>query len=106
MGLAHDRCARHLTSLEPRTEVPPAGLFPPISRAKPYLYSELEIRKLLTAAFALPPTDGLRRWTYHCLFGLLAVTGLRISDALSLHCGDVDLKEGVLTIRDEIRQVT
>jgi integrase len=92
--------ARHLCSVEARTEVPPLGIFPRPSRAKPYLYSDMEIRKLLTAALALPPKDGLRRWTYHCLFGLLAVTGLRISEALHLCREDVDLKQGILTIRD------
>ena len=91
--------ARHLRSTESRTEVPPAGLVPGPSRAKPYLYTETELRELLTAALALPPADGLRRWTYHGLFGLLAVTGLRISEALALQRDDVDLREGILTIR-------
>jgi integrase len=92
--------AQYLRSLDPRTEVPPAGILPSPSRCKPYLYSEAEIRDLLAAAFALPPSHALRRWTYHCLFGLLATTGLRISEALNLQDKDVDLKSGVLTIRD------
>jgi integrase len=100
LRLTDVRCfARHLTSAEPRTEVPPPGLFPALQRAKPYLYTDLEINGLLAAAWALPPTDGLRRWTYHCLFGLLAVTGLRISEALGVRREDVDLQQGVLTIR-------
>jgi integrase len=92
--------AQYLRSLDPRTEVPPARILPSPSRCKPYLYSEAEIRDLLAAAFALPPSHALRRWTYHCLFGLLAATGLRISEALNLQVKDVDLKSGVLTIRD------
>lgn len=68
-------------------------------RARPYLYSELEIQKLLTAALKLPSSQGLRPRTYHCLFGLLAVAGLRISEALKLEQPDVDLDEGILTIR-------
>jgi len=92
--------ARHLQGLDAQTEVPPTGILPGLTRAKPYIYTDMEIETLLAAALDLPPVDGLRRWTYHCLFGLLSVTGLRISEALSLHCGDVDLKEGVLTIRD------
>lgn len=47
----------------------------------------------------LPPANGLRRWTYHCLFGLIAVAGLRHSEALNLRRDDVDLTQGVLTIR-------
>jgi integrase len=92
--------AQYLCSLDPRTEVPPAGILPSPSRCKPYLYTEAEIRDLLAAAFALPPSHALRRWTYHCLFGLLAVTGMRISEALNLQDKDVDLKGGILTIRD------
>jgi integrase len=92
--------ARHLVNVEPRTEVPPAQTLPPLRRAKPYLYTDEEIRKLLTAALELPPADGLRRWTFHCLFGLLAVTGLRVGEALRLRREDTDLHHGVLTIRD------
>jgi integrase len=53
----------------------------------------------LAAALALPPADGLRRWTYHYLFGLIAATGMRLSEALGLQRSDVDLDEGVLTVR-------
>jgi integrase len=83
--------ARHLASLEVRTEVPLAGLLPPLRRAKPYLYTDDEVQRLLSAALALPPAGGLRRWTYYCLFGLLAVTGLRVSEALRLRREDADL---------------
>lgn len=92
--------ARHLAGIDVRTEVPPAGILPPLCRAKPYLYTDDEIQRLMAAALALPPAGGLRRWTYHCLFGLLAVTGLRISEALWMRRDDVDLQQGILTIRD------
>ena len=72
--------ARHVASIDPKTEVPPNGIFPQRRRPKPYIYSDGEIDALLTAALALPPTDGLRRWTYHHLFGLTAVTGMRLSE--------------------------
>jgi len=91
--------ARHLASIDPKTEVPPNGIFPQRRRPRPYLYSESEIDALLTAALALPPMDALRRWTYHHLFGLIAVTGMRLSEATGLQRSDVDLKEGVLTVR-------
>jgi integrase/recombinase XerD len=95
------RCfARHRIATDPRTEIPAWALLPHRSkRGKPYLYSEEEIRHLMQAARALPPSNGLRGWTYCCLFGLLAVTGLRISEALALQCHDVDLRQGLLTIR-------
>lgn len=91
--------ARHVASLDPRTDVLPVGILPGLKRAKPYVYSDAEIAALLAAALALPPEDGLRRWTYHALFGLIAVTGMRISEAMSLGRDDVDLDAGVLTIR-------
>jgi integrase len=91
--------ARHMASINPKTEVAPNGIFPQRRRPKPYLYSEGEIEALLAAALALPPKDGLRRWTYHHLFGLIAVTGMRLSEVTGLQRGDVDLKDGVLTIR-------
>ena len=92
--------ARHWHATDARTEIPPTGLLPfRPQRARPYLYSELEIQKLLAAALKLSPSQGLRPRTYHCLFGLLAVAGLRISEALKLDQADVDLGEGILTIR-------
>jgi hypothetical protein len=76
--------ARHVASIDPKTQVPPTGIFPQWRRPKPYVYSDGEIDALLRAALALPPTDGLRRWTYHHLFGLIAVTGMRLSEAIGL----------------------
>ncbi len=73
--------ARHLQSIDSRTEVPPNGLLPYSGRVSPYIYCDAEIQALLTAALTLSPVNALRRWTYHCLFGLLPVTGLRISEA-------------------------
>jgi integrase len=92
--------ARHWSATDPRTEIPPAGLLPfRAQRARPYLYTEQEIQRLLAAAKSLSPASGLRPWTYHCLFGLLAVSGLRISEAIKLERQDVDFYQGVLTIR-------
>ena len=95
--------ARHVANLDPRTEVPPVGMLPSLKRAKPYVYSDFEINALLAAALALPPEDGLRRWTYHTLFGLIAVTGMRLSEAMGLEHGDVDLRAHASS--DQVRQV-
>lgn len=90
--------SQYLRSREPRTAVLPTRVLPFSKRTKPYLYSDVEIDQLLAAAFALPPAKALRRWTYHCLFGLLIVTGMRIGEAMALKRGDVDLEQGILTI--------
>lgn len=91
--------ARHLANFDTRTEVPPVGMLPGWKRAKAYIYSDAELDALLTAALALPPENGLRRWTYHTLFGLIAATGMRLSEAIQLERDDVDLETGVLTLR-------
>ncbi len=95
--------ARHRSATDPLTEVPPRELCPYRStRARPYLYSEEEVKDLLAAALCLPtawPSTPLRPWVFHCLLGLLSVTGLRISEALDLKLEDVDLTQGLLTIR-------
>ena len=92
--------ARHWSATDPLTEVPPLGLLPyRPPRAQPYFYSDQEIGTLLKAAKNRPSIDPLRPWTYYCLFGLLAVTGLRLGEALNLRTRDVDWAEGILTIR-------
>jgi len=95
--------ARYRSATDPLTEVPSPELLPQAStRARPYLYTEQEVRGLLEAALKLPtawPSTPLRPWVFHCLLGLLSVTGLRISEALDLKLDDVDLRQGVLTIR-------
>jgi len=93
--------ARYWSATDATTEVPPDGLLPyRPRRAKPYLYSEEQIHQLLKTAKNMPATHSLQPWTYYCLLGLLAVTGLRISETLNLRCADIDWSEGVLTIRD------
>jgi integrase len=93
--------ARYWSATDATTEVPPDGLLPyRPCRAKPYLYSEEQIVQLLEAAKNMPAAHNLQPWTYHCLLGLRAVTGLRISEALNLRCADIDWSGGVLTIRE------
>jgi integrase len=91
---------RHLSALDGATEVPAPGLLGPAGhRTPPHVYSDREISDLMHAAAGLAPVSGLRPRCYATLFGLIACTGLRICEALSLTCGDVDLAGGVLTVR-------
>lgn len=92
--------ARYRMGADPKTEVPPVGLLRFRSqRARPYVYSQDEIRRLLQAALKIESPHELQRHTYHCLFGLLAVSGLRLGEAVNLAPQDVDWSERVLTIR-------
>jgi len=92
--------ACHRSGADPRTEIPPVGLLRFRSqRARPYLYSKEEICRLLEAALKMKSPHELQPHTRCCLFGLLAVSGLRLSEAINLQPQDVDCSEGVLTIR-------
>jgi integrase len=91
--------AKHLAVEEPRTVVPPRHLLGPAHRrAEPYIYSNRQIQQLMRNAGDLGGL--LRRHTTRTLIGLLASTGLRISEALKLQKGDVDLDTGVITVRE------
>ena len=103
--LSHVRgFARHHQATDPRTEVPAPGLLPfRYKRATPYLYSDAQIRSLMQAALEMPWHNrhcALRPRVYYCLFGLLSVSGLRVSEAGNLELRDVDLDAGVLTVRE------
>jgi len=91
--------ARYLSNIEPQTETLPARIFPSPRRRRPYIYSEAEIERLLEATLSWGLAKGINRRSYHCLFGLLAATGMRLGEAIDLRRGDVDLKAGILTLR-------
>jgi integrase len=89
-----------LSGINPRNEVPPKALIPGrYRRARPYIYSEQEIVRIVEEAARLPSPNGIRALTFTTLFGLIAATGLRVSEAIALDNGDVDLEKGVLTVR-------
>lgn len=72
---------------------------PEPGRVAPHIYHEEEIVELLSAARQLRPQGSLRPATFETLFGLMASTGLRVSEAIHLRDADVDLKRGMLIIR-------
>jgi integrase len=90
--------ATYLHSLDPAHEVPAAELLPQRPhRASPYLYSDADITALIAATSSL--RTPLRRATFATLIGLLAVTGIRVGEAIALDRGDVDLAAGRLVVR-------
>lgn len=92
--------ARYLSAIDPRTEVPPAGLvsYRP-SRRVPYLFSDQDVATVVRAARALTPS-AFRAETVASLIVLLAVTGMRVGETLRLDCGDLDWDQAVIKVRD------
>jgi len=92
--------AEYHSAKDPRTEIPPQGLLPfRYRRRAPYIYDDTEISRLLEASNNLPSVIGLRASTYSTLFGMLAVTGMRISEPVDLNREDVDLLKGIVSVR-------
>jgi integrase len=92
--------AQWLQCMDPKHEVPPHGLIPSrYYRTRPHIYTDDEVRRIVETAAGLPSINGIRPLTMSTLFGLISVTGLRISEALSLDVADVDLDTAVLTLR-------
>lgn len=97
------RCfARYMVAVDPETEVPPTDLLPRLSagstRAVPYLYTVDEVADLMTAARSIRST--LTAATCETIIGLLAVTGMRVGEALRLDCDDIDFGLNLLCVRD------
>lgn len=92
--------ARYLSGIDPRTEIPPAGLIPLRRRWRPpFIYSETEIAALIGEARRSIPQP-LRAATYETLIGLLAASGLRVGEAIRLDRDHIDWAEGVLLVRE------
>jgi integrase/recombinase XerD len=90
--------AKHQHAIDPLTEIPPDDILTQQSRrAEPYLYTEDEIVALQQAARTIRPPLG--QVTYETLIGLLAVTGVRVGEAINLDCDDVDWSEGLILVR-------
>lgn len=92
--------ARHMTGIDPATEVPPVGLIPSRQRWRPpFLFTAGDVERLVAAA------SSTIRWrlpaaTHATLIGLLAVTGMRVGEALKLDDDDLDWDEGVILVRE------
>jgi integrase len=92
--------ARHMAGIVPATEIPPVGLIPSRQRWRPpFLLTAGDIERLMAAAastirWALPAA------THSTLIGLLAVTGMRVGEALKLDDDDIDWDDGVVMVRE------
>jgi integrase len=94
------RFAAWLSTVDPQTEVPPPGALPGRRRRRrPHIFTDAEVRRLMTEATRRQSRAGLRPLTYTTLIGLLAATGLRPGEALALDTTDVDLDHALLSIR-------
>lgn len=96
------RCfARHLSAIDPATQVPPLDILPRATsasvRATPYLYSAADVAALMDAA--ANKRSPFTTTTCRAFIGLLCVTGMRAGEALRLNNDDVDWGRGVLTVR-------
>jgi integrase/recombinase XerC len=97
---AAQRFARFWAVLDPRTEIPPSGVFgPSASRREVHRYTRQQITQVLEMAATLEPVDSLRPTTFQTLWGLLACTGMRVGEALRLQVADLDAATATLTIR-------
>ena len=91
--------ACHMTGVDPGTEIPPLGLVRFRQRRRPpFIYSAADITALMSAARRVIPTP-LRAATVETIIGLLATTGMRISEATGFQRGDLDTADGVIIVR-------
>lgn len=91
--------ASYLQTLDERTEVPPPDLLPAIyRRVTPHIYSDEEIAAVISAAHTLKPS--IRARTYETVIGLLAVSGIRIGEAIRLDDRDIDAERSLLVVRN------
>jgi integrase len=93
--------ARYCQTFDPATEIPPLALFGPgHRRVTPHIFTEQELCVLVTTAAGLGPPGGLRGPTCATILGLIASTGLRISEATRLRRSDIDLDRGLLRVQN------
>jgi integrase len=99
LGMAR-QFAQWLSGIDPSNEVPSKSLIPGrYRRSRPHIYSDQEIVQIIDGATQLHSFNGIRALTYSTLFGLIAVTGIRVSEVIALDNRDLDVANAVLTIR-------
>ena len=86
-------------------QVPPADAFGRwrFERRIPHIYTSTEIATLMAAARRLGPPGTIRGETLATLIGLLAATGLRVSEALGLELEDLTA-EGLVIRETKFRK--
>jgi integrase/recombinase XerD len=90
--------ASWLRAIDPATEIPPKAVFPGQGkRPAPFVFSEDDIARMTAACAGLRPA--MRAATCTALFGLIAVTGIRVGEALAIPAGGIDLDAGLLPVR-------
>lgn len=94
------RCfARFRSATDERTEIPPCNLLPfQHNRARPHIFTDKEVKELLEATLVFSRLNYFERQTYYCVYGLLAVSGMRIGEVLSLKMKNIDFSNGILTV--------
>jgi integrase len=91
--------ARHMSGIDPATEVPPLGLVTFRQHWRPpFIYSGGDVEALMAEVPRLVPSP-FRAATFQTMIGLLVATGMRIGEAINLERPDVDWAEGVLVLR-------
>ena len=90
-----------LSAIDKKTEIPPLNLIVgTYHRSKPYIYTKEQINNLLKGCLKLGTRAIILKHTYYTLFGLIAVTGMRISEAISLKQRNVDFSDGIIFIKN------
>jgi integrase len=92
--------ARYLSGIDPATETPPAGIATyRKSQRRPFIFSDRDVNTVARSAAAASPFP-FRRATLTTMIGLLAVSGLRVGEAINLDRADIDLDDGVILVRN------
>lgn len=89
--------ATWLRTIDPAAEIPPKGVFPGQGkRPVPFIFSDEDLAAMVAGCAGLRPA--MRAASCTALFGLIAVTGVRIGEALTIPAGGIDLDAGLLPV--------